>query len=258
MEGYKMKKLNAKDERKLYGYLAWTWPIISPVEEYVKETEYFSKLIRKNAKIKTKKLLHLGCGGGHNDYTFKKNFKLTSVDISEDMIKIAKELNPNVDYQYGDMRTIRMRENFDAVTILDSISYMGTAEDLKRAFSTAYYHLKPGGVFLTMAEKTYGQLKQSETFVSTHSRGNTEITFIENYYDPDPADTSFEATFIYLIRVNGQLEIRTDPHLCGIFKIETWHELLNETGFEIIQKSYTDVSGKRSETFPVFICIKPL
>ncbi len=72
------------------------------------------------------------------------------------MIKIAKELNPNVDYQFGDMRTIRMRENFDAVTILDSISYMRTAEDLKRAFNTAYYHLKPGGVFLTMAEISGG------------------------------------------------------------------------------------------------------
>ena len=41
MEGYAMKNLNAKDERRLYGYLAWMWPIISPVEDYIKETEYF-------------------------------------------------------------------------------------------------------------------------------------------------------------------------------------------------------------------------
>ena len=193
-----------------------------------------------------------------NRYTFKKNFKLTSVDISEPMLKIAQELNPEVTYQYGDMRTIRLRENFDAVTILDSISYMRTANDLKRTFATAFYHLKPGGVFLTIAEKTAGQLEKSESFVSTYSRGNIEITFLENYYDPDPSDTSFEATFIYLVRVNGQLEIHTDPHICGIFKLETWHELLKETGFKVIQKSFTEVAGDRSETFPVFICTKPM
>jgi len=253
-----MKNLNVKDERRLYGYLAWTWPIISPVEQYVKETDYFSKLIRKNAKIKTKKLLHLGCGGGHNDYTFKKNFKVTSVDVSEEMLKIAKELNSEINYQFGDMRTFRSREVFDAVTILDSIGYMRTAKDLKRAFSTAFFHLKPGGIFLTIAEKTSGQLNQSESIVSTYSKGNTEITFLENYYDPDPADTSFEATFVYLIRVNGQLEIHTDPHLCGIFKLETWQKLLKETGFEVIQRSFTDTVGDRTETFPVFLGIKPL
>ena len=258
MEDRKMKNLNGKDERQLYGFLAWTWPIISPMEEYIKETEYFSKLIRKHSKIKTKKLLHLGCGGGHNDYTFKKNFKLTSVDISEEMLKVAKELNPEVSYQYGDMRTIRIREYFDAVTILDSICYMRTIEDLQRAFNTVYYHLKPGGVFLTLAEKVAGQFKQNDSFVTTRSRGNVEITFIENYYDPDPVDTSYEATFIYLIRINGKLETYTDPHLCGIFKLETWFELLEKTGFEVTQKDFTSVTSKGRETFPLFICVKPI
>ena len=253
-----MKITNRKDERRLYGFLAWTWPIISPMEEYIKETEYFSKLIRKHSKIKTRKLLHLGCGGGHNDHTFKKYFKLTSVDISEEMLKVAKKLNPEVSYKYGDMRTIRMREYFDAVTILDSIGYMRTAKDLQRAFTTAYYHLKPGGVFLTLAEKIAGQFEQNDSFITTHSKGDIEITFIENYYDPDPTDTSYEATFVYLIRSNGQLEIYTDLHLCGIFKLKTWFELLKKTGFEVTQKNFTFTTSNRSETFPLFICIKPI
>jgi len=258
MEDDKMKMVDGKDERRLYGFLAWTWPIISPVGEYIKETEFFSKLILKHAKIKVKKLLHLGCGGGHHDYTFKRFFKITSVDISEEMLKIAKKLNPEVNHQYGDMRTMRMREYFDAVTILDSISYMKTIEDLQKAFSTAYYHLKPGGVFLTLAEKLTGQFKQNESIITTHSRGNTDVTFIENYYDPDTADTSYEATFVYLIRVNGRLEIYTDPHLCGIFKLETWIELLKKTGFEVIQRDFTSAIAEKKEIFPLFICIKPL
>ena len=253
-----MKTSSGKDEQRLYGDLAWIWPIISPVEDYIEETELFSKLIREHSKIKVKALLHLGCGGGHNDYTFKKHFKVTSLDISEDMLSLAKKLNPEVNYKYGDMRTIRLEERFDAVTILDSINYIRTIEDLLRTFITTYEHLKPGGVFLTFVEQIAEKFKENITKYSTHSQGNVEITFIENYYDPDPTDTSYEATFIYLIRVGGKLEVHTDCHLCGIFKLETWHELLKAIGFEVKQMKFTNSTFVEGESYPMLICIKPL
>lgn len=253
-----MKISSGKDERRLYGDLAWTWPIISPVENYIEETELYSKLIKKHSKIEVKTLLHLGCGGGHNDYTFKKHFKVTSVDISENMLTLAKKLNPEVNYQYGDMRTIRLEEKFGAVTILDSINYIKTVEDLQRTFITTYEHLKPGGVFLTFVEQITGQFKQNNTTCSTHSQGDVEITFIENYYDPDPTDTNYEATFIYLIRVGGKLEIYSDRHLCGIFKLETWLECLKATGFEVKQVKFTHSTFTEGEFYPMLICIKPL
>jgi len=252
-----MKNSSGKDEQRLYSDLAWTWPIISPVEDYIEETELFSKLIREHSKIEVKTLLHLGCGGGHNDYTFKKHFKVISVDISEDMLTLAKKLNPEVNYQYGDMRTIRLEERFDAVTILDSINYIRTVEALQKTFITAYEHLKPGGVFLTFVEKIAGQFKQNDTNYSTHTKDNIEITFIENYYDPEASDTSYETTFIYLIRVGGKLEVHTDQHLCGIFKLETWLELLKATGFEVEQVKFTHSTFTEGESYPMLICIKP-
>lgn len=253
-----MKILSGKDERRLYGDLAWTWPIISPVGDYIEETELFSKLIIEHSKIEVKTLLHLGCGGGHNDYTFKKHFKVISVDISEDMLSLAKKLNPEVNYKYGDMRTIQLGEKYDAVTILDSINYIKTVEDLQKTFITAYEHLKPGGVFLTFMEQVTGQFTQNNTTCSTHSQGDVEITFIENYYDPDLTDSIYEATFIYLIRVGGKLEVYTDRHLCGIFKLETWIELLKVTGFEVKQAKFTHSTFAEGESYPVLICIKTL
>ena len=253
-----MKTSSGKDVRRLYGDLAWTWPIISPVKDYIEETELFSKLIREHSKIEVKTLLHLGCGGGHNDYTFKKHFKVTSLDISEDMLTLAKKLNPEVNYQYGDMRTIRLEERFDAVIALDSINYIKTVENLQRTFITAYEHLKPGGIFLTFAEQIAGQFKQNNTTHSTHSKGDVEITFVENYYDPDPTDTNYEATFIYLIRVGGKLEIHSDRHLCGIFKLETWLKLLKEIGFKVIQNKFEHSTFIKGESYPMLICIKPL
>jgi len=253
-----MRILPEKDEWRLYNDLAWTWPIISPVEDYIEETELFGKLIKEHSKIEVKTLLHLGCGGGHNDYTFKKHFKVTSLDISEGMLILAKKLNREVSYHHDDMRTIRLEERFDAIIALDSINYIKTVKNLQRTFITAYEHLKPGGVFLTLVEQITGKFKQNHTSYSTHSKDDVEITFGENYYDPDPSDTNYEATFIYLIRVGGKLEVHTDRHLCGIFKLKTWLGFLKATGFEVKQEKFTHSTFAEGESYLILICIMPL
>lgn len=140
-----------KHEWPSYSELAWTEPIIAPPEEYEEETELFIKVIKEHSRIEPNTLLHLGCGAGGNDYTFKMHFKVTGVDISEGMLEIARKQNPEVTYIYDDMRSIELRECFDAVAIPDSIGYMTTLEDLRSAVLTAYMHLKPGGVLLIIA-----------------------------------------------------------------------------------------------------------
>lgn len=228
-----MNPSSPKDQRRLYGDLAWTWPIISPPEDYAEESEQLAEVIRKHSKIEVKSLLNLGCGGGHNDYTLKKHFEVTGVDVSRSMLEIAQKLNPEVSYLVGDMRTVRLGKVFDAVAIFDSINYMLTEEELHSAFTTAFMHLKPGGIFITYQENSLGGFKQNHTEYSTHSKGDITITFIENYHDPDPTDTTLESTFVYLIRNRGQLRIETDHHVLGIFARKTWLTLLRKAGFSV-------------------------
>lgn len=246
-----------KDERRMYGDLAWLWPIISPPEDYFEETELFSKAIKENSRIEVKTLLHMGCGGGHNDHTFKKYFNVTGVDTSEEMLKLARTLNPEVTYHEGDMRTVRLSHSFDAVAILDSITYMSTVEDLRSAFQTAYEHLKPGGIFITYVEECKERFMQNRTKCSSNAKGDIEITLIENSYDPDPADTSFEGTFIFLIRQGGELQFHTDHHICGLFELGTWHDLLRESGFEVEQMKFEHSTFPEGEQLPLLVCTKP-
>ena len=244
--------MSEKDDQRLYKDLAWTWPIISPPSHYVEETEFFATLIKKYSKTKVENLLHIGCGGGHNDYAFKKYFNTTGVDINDSMLELARKLNPEVTYLNGDMRTVRCNTLFDAVVILDSIGYMTTTKDLEKAFQTAYTHLKRGGVFLTLVEALPEKFIQNRTECRICSEDNTEIVFMENYYDPDPSDTTYECTFVYLIRRHGNLKIYTDRHICGVFSLETWLNLLNGTGFEVIREHSNSEEGD----YPLLICIK--
>ena len=251
-----MQPYSTSDQQRLYSDLAWVWPIISPPEDYIEETEHFCKIIQEYSQIEVKTLLNLGCGGGHNDCTLKKHFRVTGVDTSEAMLGLARQLNPEVTYSLGDMRTLRLGKTFDAVAIFDSINYMLTVEDLRAAFVTAYKHLKPGGVFLTLVETTPERFRQNWTQYTTHARGDIEITFIENAYDPDPTDTTYEVTFVYLIRRGGRLDIETDRHVCGIFGLETWHSLLSDVGFEVRQMEFAH-PGLGGEIYPLLLCVKP-
>ena len=217
-----------------YSELAWTEPIIASPEEYAEETEQFSKVIKENLKVDPKTLLHLSCGTGGNEYTFKKHFKVTGVDISEGMLEIARNCNPEVLYLYGDMRTIKLGKCFDAITIPDFIGYMTTVDDLRSAIITAHNHLKPGGVLLIVANIAEKFIQNN--FVYTGSKGDIEITIFENNYIPDPTGTTYEATVIYLIRHKGKLEIHSECLMIGLFKLNTWLDLLKEASLEVKQE----------------------
>lgn len=234
-----MKTFVSRDKRRLYDDLAWTWPIISPPEDYVDETNEVIGFIKEYAQIPVEKVINFGCGGGHNDHTLKQHYQVTGVDISEKMLALARALNPEVTYISGDMRSVRLGNRFDAVTIFDAIGYMRTIESLRAAFNTAYSHLRPGGVFVTFVEECTDHFRQNRTSVLTNSRDDIEITLIDNHYDPDTGDTWYECHLIYLIRQRGELTIETDCHLLGLFPLQTWLDEMVGAGFEVHRRQST-------------------
>ncbi|MEZ5359013.1 MAG: class I SAM-dependent methyltransferase [Candidatus Zixiibacteriota bacterium] len=252
-----MQTFVSADKRRMYGDLSWTWPIISPPEDYKEETQEYIRLIKDQSRIPVKKLLNMGCGGGHNDHTLATAFEVTGVDLSQEMLTLAKELNPHVSYINGDMRAIRLGQGFDAVTVFDSISYMRTPESLKAAFLTAYTHLRPGGVFITCIEETAENFEQNKTIATTRKKDDIEITLVENYYDPDPKDNMYEANFVYFIRRSGQLTIETDCHLLGLFPFHVWVEVMESVGLEVFKREslMQTVNGKPLQ---ILIGVKPV
>jgi SAM-dependent methyltransferase len=247
-----MSDKNPKDIRRMYHDLAWAWPLISPPEDYIKEAKETTGIIRTNSEFEPHTLLHLGCGGGHVDFTLKNHFKITGVDLSDDMLGLARNLNPDVDYLTGDMRTVSLERLFDAVIILDSIAYMLSEDDLRAAFSTAHTHLRPGGIFLTYAERLSSTFKQNHVESYSRCKGDYEITLIEQAYDPNPSDTVYESTFVYLMRKKEELRIETDRHLAGLFPLETWTRILEEVGFSVNANKDSPESS-----CVMFVCRKP-
>lgn len=241
---------------KMYNELSWIWPIISPPEDYAEESEQFLDVIRKFSRIKKPKtLLDLGCGGGHVDHALCKHFQLTGIDISENMLALARSLNPSADYFPGDMRSVRLGKKFDVVIAADAICYMLSEDELRAAFTTAWEHLAPGGVFVTYVEVSRESFIQNEVSYGVHRKDDILITMIENNFDPDRSDTTYEYTVIYIIRKGGGMRVESETHVAGIFPLATWKKLLGEVGFEVSQLVL--YGEDESENFPFFVCVKP-
>lgn len=242
---------------RLYDDLAWLWPTMSPPEDYVEEAETFARVIREHSRITPRTLLHLTSGGGHVDNRLRREFAITGVDLSPRMVDLARKLNPDVEYVLDDVRTVRLGRTFDSVFIDDGIVYMLTEEDLKAVFVTAFEHLVPGGVMLVYAESVPETFKQNHTDVTLRRSGDMELTYVENQYDPDTSDTTYETTFVYLLRRRGELTVETDLHVCGIFSLDTWRRLLREVGFEVHETRFEHSEFPEGSAEPMFACVRP-
>lgn len=121
-------------------------------KDYAGEAHYVDRAIQTHAPGAST-LLNLGCGSGRHDREFAAlGYQVTGVDLSLEMLACARQQaggDSRLAYHYGDLRTIRLEERFDAVVALFHVmSYQTTNDDLAAAFRTAREHLGPGGIFL--------------------------------------------------------------------------------------------------------------
>jgi ubiquinone/menaquinone biosynthesis C-methylase UbiE len=209
-----------------YNELAWTEEWLASPSDYEKESQACIELINSTAPEQPQTMLHLGSGAGGHDYYFKRHLTVTGVDLSQGMLNRARKLHPDIEYIEGDMRTLRLNRQFDVVVIPDSIDYMTAPDDLLQAIQTAVVHLKRGGVLLVMAktEETF----QNNNFVYTGEKEDVHVTLFENNYINPARPNTYEATFIYLIRQQGELAIHTENQVLGLFPRETWQKLFRD------------------------------
>ena len=209
-----------------YNDLAWTEDWLANPTEYEDEVMVYVDLIKRTAVAPPSTLLHLGSGAGGHDRIFKRHFTVTGVDISLGMLNKARVANPDIEYLEGDMRTLRLNRQFDAVVIPDSIDYMASQDDLQRAIQTAVAHLKTSGVLLVVGktEETF----QDNNFAYTGEKDGVHVTLIENNYINPFRPNTYEATLVYLIRQQGELTIHTDNQVLGLFSQATWEKAFND------------------------------
>ena len=133
---------------KMYEELASWWPLLSPPSDYEEEAAFYARALESASERPIRTLLELGSGGGHNASHLRRRFEVVLVEPSVGMRAVSLALNPDCEHVAGDMRSVRLGRQFDAVFVHDAVCYMTTESDLQLAIETAFVHCQQGGVAL--------------------------------------------------------------------------------------------------------------
>ena len=94
-------------------------------------------------------LLELGCGTGSVLEQLQANYTVTGVDLSPQMLRIARTKVPHARLLRRDITTLELGETFDVVVcVADVVNHLRPFRAWKALFARAHDHLAPGGVFV--------------------------------------------------------------------------------------------------------------
>lgn len=139
---------------KVFNSYGKYYDIIYADKNYEKECDFLEKIFQRYSKSKVKTILDGGCGtGGHAIPLAKRGYEVTGIDLSEEMISIAKEkasrIGTNVNFSTMDLRKLHFNKKFDAfICMFTVVGYIVENEDVEKVFRNIRNHLKPHSLFL--------------------------------------------------------------------------------------------------------------
>lgn len=117
--------------------------------DYTKISQFYSSLFKKIG-IKPHIVLDLGCGTGTlaNEMS-KLGFDVLGVDLSDEMLSLAKSKYPDILFIKQDMRELDLYGTCGAIySSLDCINYILDESELAHVFSLCANFLDDGGAFV--------------------------------------------------------------------------------------------------------------
>ncbi|MHA1728934.1 MAG: class I SAM-dependent DNA methyltransferase [Promethearchaeota archaeon] len=219
---------------KLYYELARVYhEMYQSIFNYEDEFRIYDEIMKQK---KSKKILEIGCGSGNlAQYFLNAGYKYLGLDISEEMLVIAKEVAPDADFIRGDMRNLQIKDKFDAVIITGRcFTYMVENEDVINALKSIHGILKPSGYLIFdnfNAESIFEDFKENMVF-STEYKGKKYKRVSKNSINMQSGWTwNWNAT--YYITESGKTKQVEDTSILRAFTEDELRLYLKINEFEV-------------------------
>lgn len=127
-----------------------------------KEIEEFCSYLPKKASV-----LDAGCGFGRDSKAFfDRGYKITGIDLSSGLLKIAKEKYPQINFVKGNLLSLPFKdESFNGVWAHASLVHFDEDSQIKKALDEFNRVLKPNGILhVTVKAKGSEEREQEKRF----------------------------------------------------------------------------------------------
>ncbi len=193
--------------------------------------------------VKNKKLLDIGCGTGIYAKTLtEKGAKVRGIDISEEMIKIARQESPNIEFKLGSMDKLPYRNNeFDIVLAALSLGYL---EDWGEVLKEIKRVLKPKGLFVFSTDNPIIESAKKVIYKGKKFR------VVTDYFKEGLRKQSW---FIMRFKSKNKLPIKSKRYTSMPYHHKTYGTIVKDivsNGFEILDYEDSYPLLKSKNIFP--------
>ena len=234
-----------------YSNLAPYYDLIYSKKNYEKEASQLKRLIAWYKRSPGNSLLDVACGTGRHLSLFKNEFSCTGVDISKEMLKIARQNIPEIAFKQADMTKLNLKQKFDIITCLfSSIGYLRTESNLKEALLNFSKHLNPGGVVIIEPWLPAPCFRLSAPWTTKYEGKNIKIV---RKCTPETENGFSILNMDFTVEKNGKVQTYNDKHILGFFSAEKTLTFMCNAGLEAIFLS----RGLCRDSKGLFVGIKP-
>lgn len=226
---------------KLYTELAYLYDAMyQTFIDYDKEFTLYAGLMQP---FGSQSVLEIGCGSGHLAQRFSRaGWDYVGVDSSEQMLTMARQRCPTLQFEQADMRTLTMNRTFDAVLITArSISYIIQNQDVLATFRQISSCLAEGGtlIFDFIEARTFFLSLNESTLIEHRATHEQQNYTRQSRYAPNlmtGLTWDWHSEFFIESADNQRLSIATDVATLRAFLSDEMRLLLQLSGFLVIQE----------------------
>ncbi len=129
--------------------LARYYDLLTAGKDYEGETRALRAIVRRHGPRRVHTWLDVACGTGRHLEFLRRSYSVTGLDLSPEMLRIARRRLPGVRLIRGDLRTLRLPATFDVVSCLFSaIGHLGSERELRSALAHLVPLVRPGGLLI--------------------------------------------------------------------------------------------------------------
>lgn len=209
--------------------------------DYQGECNFIKSIFRDYTNKEINSILELGCGTGSHALVFTDmGYAVTGVDLSEDMLRVARKKaasqGKDIPFLRQDIRHLELPQKFDAAVAMTTVmGYQTTNDDIEDSLISVNRCLEPGGLFIfdawfgpaILIEKPVDRIK---TIESTGKR-------LIQYTHPvlDIVNHTVEVNYRVLEIIGDKLEKEvTESHRIRFFFYHELKYFLKKNGFELL------------------------